>query len=59
MTRNEHELSCDAEGRLFGTRAVYVSDGSVISPLPSIFPTLTIMAVADRIGTILSRQLSK
>jgi choline dehydrogenase-like flavoprotein len=58
MTRGEHELSCDAEGRLSGTRAVYVSDGSVISPLPSIFPTFTIMAVADRIGTILARRLS-
>ncbi len=57
MSREERELTCNGEGRLYGTRSVYVADGSVISPLPSIVPTLTIMAIADRTGTLLGKKL--
>jgi len=57
MTKNDKELTCNAEGRLSGTRSVYIADGSVISPLPSIFPTFSIMAIADRVGTLLARRL--
>ena len=57
MSREERELTCNAEGRLYGTRSVYVADGSVISPLPSIVPTLTIMAIADRTGKLLGQKL--
>lgn len=57
MSKEEKELTCNAEGRLFGTRSVYIADGSVISPLPSLLPTFTIMAIADRVGTLLARKL--
>ena len=57
MSKNNKELTCNAEGKLFGTRSVYIADGSAISPLPSIYPTFSIMAIADRIGTLLARRL--
>jgi len=57
MSREERELTCNAEGRLFGTQSVYVADGSVISPLPSLVPTFTIMAIADRTGKLLAQKL--
>jgi choline dehydrogenase-like flavoprotein len=57
MSKDERELTCTAEGRLHGTRSVYVADGSVISPLPSIVPTFTIMAIADRTGKLLAQKL--
>lgn len=57
MSREEREMKCNAEGRLYGTRSVYVADGSVISPLPSIVPTFTIMALADRTGKLLAQKL--
>jgi len=57
MSKEERELTCNAEGRLFGTRSVYVADGSLISPLPSIVHTFTIMAIADMVGTLLARRL--
>ena len=57
MSNEERELTCNGEGRLYGTRSVYVADGSVISPLPSIVPTLTIMAIADRTGNLLGQKL--
>jgi len=59
MSREKRELTCDSEGRLFGTRAVYVADGSVISPMPSTVPTLTMMAIADRVGALLARRLGR
>ena len=57
MSKVEKELTCNAEGLLFGTKAVYVADGSVISPLPSIVPTFSIMAIADRTGKLLAQKL--
>jgi choline dehydrogenase-like flavoprotein len=59
MSREERELTCDTEGRLFGTRAVYIADGSLISPLPSIAPTFSIMAIANRVGTLLAQRLKQ
>jgi choline dehydrogenase-like flavoprotein len=57
MSKENRDLTCDAEGKLYGTRAVYVADGSLISPLPSIFPTFTIMAMADRAGMLVAKKL--
>lgn len=52
------ELTCDAEGRLRGTRAVYVADGSIFPSLPAKGLTFTIMAHADRVGTRLAERLA-
>jgi choline dehydrogenase-like flavoprotein len=59
MTSEDRELTCDTEGRLSGTKSIYVADGSLISPLPSIALTFSIMAIADRIGTLLARKMKK
>ena len=58
LSASEGELTCDAEGRLRGTRAVYVADGSVFPTLPSKGLTFTIMAHADRVGTRLAARLA-
>jgi hypothetical protein len=50
-------LTCDREGRLRGTRAVYLADGSVFPWLPAQGLTFNIMANADRVGTLLARTL--
>ncbi|MDQ3605984.1 MAG: GMC family oxidoreductase, partial [Gemmatimonadota bacterium] len=52
------ELTCDAEGRLAGTGAVYVADGSLFPYLPAKGLTFTMMACADRIGTRLAKRLT-
>jgi choline dehydrogenase-like flavoprotein len=57
MSKERKELTCDSDCRLFGTRSVYVVDGSVISPLPSTVPTFTVMAIADRAGWLLAQRL--
>jgi choline dehydrogenase-like flavoprotein len=59
MSKEKNELTTDAEGRLFGTRMVYLADGSVLSPLPSNMLTFTIMANANRVGTLLAQRLKK
>jgi choline dehydrogenase-like flavoprotein len=51
MTTAEEELTTDRDGRLRGTRAVWIADGSVFPRLPSPGLTFTMMANADRIGT--------
>ncbi len=51
MTDEDRPLTVDADCRLRGTRSVYVADGSVFSPLPSLPLTFTIMANANRVGT--------
>jgi hypothetical protein len=50
-------LTCDREGRLRGTRAVYLADGSVFPWLPAKGLTFNIIANADRVGTLLARTL--
>jgi choline dehydrogenase-like flavoprotein len=56
MSKEERVLTCDTECRLHGTKAVYVADASVISPLPSIVPTFSVMANANRVGTLLAKK---
>ncbi len=51
------ELTCDLNGRLRGTRAVYVSDASVFPWLPAKGLTFTLMANANRVGTLLAARL--
>jgi FAD binding domain len=50
-------LTCDREGHLRGTRAVYLADGSVFPWLPAKGLTFNIIANADRVGTLLARTL--
>lgn len=50
-------LSCDREGRLRATRAVYLADGSVFPWLPAKGLTFNIMANADRVGARLAQRL--
>ena len=57
MSSREEELTVTPECRLRGTRAVYVADGSVLPWLPSKAPTLTFMANAERVGTIVAKEL--
>lgn len=57
MTANPRGLTCDAEGRLAVTRAVHLVDGSTFPYLPAKGLTFTIMANADRIGSLLGRRL--
>ena len=57
MGRGGDELSCDADGRLVGTRAVFLVDGSVFPYLPAKGLTFTMMANADRVGTRLAGRL--
>jgi hypothetical protein len=59
MSDKQRELTCDSECRLFGTKRVYLADGSVLSPLSSIVPTFTIMANANRVGSLLARKLTR
>ncbi len=59
MTDEDRPLTVDADCRLRGTRAVYVADGSVFSPLPSLPLTFTIMANADRVGTRVAAALRR
>ena len=54
----ERELTCDADSRLRGTRAVYVADGSVFPYLPPKGVTFTLMANADRVGRRLAERLA-
>jgi choline dehydrogenase-like flavoprotein len=48
------DLSCDASGRLRASRAVYIADGSVFPSLPAKGLTFSIMAHADRVGSLLA-----
>jgi GMC oxidoreductase len=45
-------------GRLRASRAVYVADGSVFPSLPAKGLTFSIMAHADRVGTLLAERLA-
>lgn len=50
------QLACDQWGRLAGTRAVHLVDGSTFPYLPAKGLTYTIMANANRIATHLAEQ---
>lgn len=57
MVPDDRPLSCDLDGRLRETRAVYLADGSVFPWLPPKGLTFNIMAHADRVGTRLAERL--
>ena len=57
MSASPGELQTTPEGRLAGTGQVYLADGSLLDRLPAKGPTLTFMANADRIGTLLAARL--
>lgn len=52
------DLTCDRDGRLRATRAVYLADGSVFPWIPPKGLTFNIMANADRVGTRLAERLA-
>lgn len=57
MRPDGNELTCDGDGRLRATRAVHLADGSVFPWLPAKGLTFTLMAHADRVGSILAKRL--
>jgi choline dehydrogenase-like flavoprotein len=57
MTPGGGDLTCDLDGRLRPTRAVYLADGSVFPWLPAKGLTFTLMAHADRVGSLLAERL--
>lgn len=59
MRRKGGSLTCDESGRLFGTRAVHLVDGSVLPYLPAKGLTFTIMANANRIGAYVAASLPR
>jgi hypothetical protein len=63
MTDDDRELTTDLRGRLRGrlrgTRGVHLVDGSLLPHLPSHGLTFTLMANADRIGTLLAGELRR
>jgi choline dehydrogenase-like flavoprotein len=56
MAEKPGELQTSADGLLHGTRAVHIADGSLLPELPCKALTLTLMANADRIGTLLAKR---
>ena len=52
------ELTCDTDGRLRACHHVYLADGSVFPWLPAKGLTFTLMACADRVGTLLAARLA-
>jgi choline dehydrogenase-like flavoprotein len=57
MTTRDEPFTCDRDGRLRGTRAVYLADGSIFPWIPPKGLTFNIMANADRVGTLLGRSI--
>jgi len=57
MTDDERELTVTPSCRLRGTKSVYLADGSVLPNLPAKALTLTLMANAERVGTIVAEAL--
>jgi len=51
-------LTCDRDCRVRGTRRVHLADGAVFPYLPAKGLTFTIMANADRVGTLLANELA-
>jgi hypothetical protein len=54
MSASPRPLETSRDGLLAGTRAVHIADGSLLRSLPAKGLTLTLMANAHRIGTILA-----
>jgi choline dehydrogenase-like flavoprotein len=50
-------LTCEVDGRLRATRAVYLADGSIFPWIPPKGLTFNLMAHADRVGVLLARRL--
>lgn len=59
MSAEGPELTCDPDCRLRGTTSVYLADGSPFPYLPAKGLTFTIMANANRVGTILVKKLGE
>ncbi len=59
MRRQPGPLQTWPDGRLHGTRHVYVVDGAALPSLPSQNSTYTIMANSHRVGTRFARQLTE
>lgn len=57
MSASPGPLQTACDGLLAGTRAVHIADGSLLPRLPAKGLTLTLMANADRIGTLLNGKL--
>lgn len=57
ITPEERDLTCDRDGHLRGTRAVYLADGSIFPWIPPKGLTFNLMANADRVGTRLAERL--
>lgn len=58
MAEEGGELTVTPSCRLRGTKSVYLADGSVLPYLPAKALTLTLMANAERVGTIVSEGLA-
>jgi hypothetical protein len=58
MSRAPAELTSDLEGRLRGTKDVYLADGSALPYLPAKGLTFTLMANARRIAVALAARLA-
>jgi len=58
MVADPTGLTTGVDGKLAGTRAVHLVDGSSFPYLPAKGLTFTIMANADRIGSLLARRLA-
>jgi len=58
ITSRDEPLTCDVEGRLRGTRAVYIADGSIFPWIPPKGLTFNLMANADRVGTLMAKRLA-
>jgi choline dehydrogenase-like flavoprotein len=56
-TREERPLTTEPSGRLRGTHSVYIADGASLAYLPAKGLTCTLMANANRVGTIVAREL--
>jgi choline dehydrogenase-like flavoprotein len=57
MRREDKELTTDINGRLRGTRSVYLADSSCFPYLPAKGMTFTMMANANRIGENLVKEI--
>jgi hypothetical protein len=57
MTTEDRPLTSEPCGRLRGTRAVYLADGSAFAYLPAKGPTLTLMANAHRVAVGIGERL--
>lgn len=55
---SENPLTCDGDGRLRATRAVYLADGSIFPWIPPKGLTFNLMAHADRVGKLLAERLA-